>query len=489
MKLLTTAMKSFFSLVLIVALSLPVVVGAAEYRQAAALIDIRSTFSDGAYDIDSVVELAKKRGFEILVINDHDRMAMEYGLFPFQNIIKKRVELESINEDGAEDYLNAIRYAQQQNPDMIVIPGSESAPFYYWTGSPLKGNLTAHNHEKRLLTMGMNRADDYEQLPIIHNGPSTANFKAVLPELILFTLLLCGGFVLFFWRGRYRVAGGTIILWAILSLANSSAWQSSPFDQYHGDQGIAPYQLVIDYVNRHGGIAVWNYPETKSGVRKLGPIFVSTPPYPGALLESHDYTAFSALYGDNITVTDPGNIWDMVLDEYCRGVRKKPVWGIATADFHEEGGAGEKLGNFVTVFLLKEKSVAGALQALKEGKIYAYQGKYPQMVRLEEFTVQSPDGGTKGVSGDEITVKGYPQVWCTLTTDMVSNKPAKVRLIRSGIVVQTYQGPLPLNIHYEDQTVEQGKTYYYRIDMKGEGILMSNPIFVRCKGVDTADNL
>jgi hypothetical protein len=485
----TKAIKYFFSLVLIVALSLPVAAGAAEYRQAAGLIDIRSTFSDGAYDIDSLVELAQKRGFEILVINDHDRMAMEYGLPPFRNIIKRRVELNSINENGAEEYINAIRYAQQQNPDMIVIPGSESAPFYYWTGSPLKGDLTAHNHEKRLLTMGMDSADDYEQLPVIHNGPSIANFKAVLPELILFALLLCGGFVLFFWRGRYRVAGGAIILWALLSLGNSQAWQSSPFDQYHGDQGIAPYQIVIDYVNRHGGIAVWNYPETKSGVRKLGPIFVSTPPYPGALMESYDYTAFAALYGDNVTVTDPGSIWDMVLDEYCRGVRKKPVWGVATADFHEEGGAGENLGNFVTVFLLKEKSVAGALQALKEGRIYAYRGTYPQMVRLEEFTVQSPNGGTKGVSGDEITVKGYPHVRFTLRADMASNTPARVRLIRSGVVAQTYQGPLPMDIHYEDRTVEQGKTYYYRIDMKGEGILMSNPIFVRCKGGDAADDL
>jgi len=41
------------------------------------------------------VELAKKRGCSVLVINDHDRMAIEYGLPPFRNVIKKRVERSS----------------------------------------------------------------------------------------------------------------------------------------------------------------------------------------------------------------------------------------------------------------------------------------------------------------------------------------------------------------------------------------------------------
>ncbi len=79
-----------------------------DYQQVAGLIDLRSTFSDGTYDIETLVRMAKERGFEVLVINDHDRMVMEYGLPPFKNIVKKRVELNSVNKKGAKAYLDSI---------------------------------------------------------------------------------------------------------------------------------------------------------------------------------------------------------------------------------------------------------------------------------------------------------------------------------------------------------------------------------------------
>ena len=141
-----------------------------DYQQVAGLIDLRSTFSDGTYDIETLARMAKGRGFEVLVINDHDRMVMEYGLPPFRNIVKKKVELNSINKQGAKTYLDSISKVQKKFPDMILIPGSESAAFYYWTGSYFENNLTAHNHEKRILTIGMDKPEDYENLPILHNG-------------------------------------------------------------------------------------------------------------------------------------------------------------------------------------------------------------------------------------------------------------------------------------------------------------------------------
>jgi hypothetical protein len=33
--------------------------------------------------------MAKDRGFEVFIINDHDRVVMEYGLPPFRDIVKK----------------------------------------------------------------------------------------------------------------------------------------------------------------------------------------------------------------------------------------------------------------------------------------------------------------------------------------------------------------------------------------------------------------
>ena len=222
---------------------------ASDYQQIAGLIDLRTTFSDGELDPESLVKLAQERGFTVVFFNDHDRLAMEYGLFPFRNILKKRVELNSINKGGAENYLNSIKEVEEKYPDMIIIPGSETAPFYYWTGSYFKKNLTAHNHERRILTVGLEKAEDYQDLPIIHNGFSTRLTATFLPILFVFLVPLILCIFLIRWKGVYRISGIIIGVLSILFIINTNPFRSSPFSQYRGDQGIAPYQLLIDYSN------------------------------------------------------------------------------------------------------------------------------------------------------------------------------------------------------------------------------------------------
>jgi len=454
----------------------------ADYQQVAGLIDLRSTFSDGAYDIETLVKMAKERGFEVVVINDHDRMVMEYGLPPFRNIVKKKVELNSINKQGAGKYLDSIREVQRKYPDMIIIPGSETAAFYYWTGSYFKKNLTAHNHERRILTIGMENPEDYENLPILHNDFSTEYMRAAFFGILLSLVFIVASIFLVRKGGFWRKTGVISLILSVAFLFNLNPLRSSPFDQYHGDQGIAPYQLLIDYVNSRGGLTFWNYPETASGCRRVGPIRVDTPPHPEVLEESEGYTGFAALYGDNITVTEPGNIWDRVLTAYCKGTRSRPAWGIATADYHEEGGAGEKLGNFPTVFLLREKSRNGVMEALRDGKMYAYRGGYPQLVNLDDFSVCSLNGGIKGISSDEIVLKGNPRINISFSVAKALKSKVKVRLIRSGELIKTFEGTLPMQIDYEDKYFKPGEKVFYRMDMHGCGTLVSNPIFVKFEG-------
>ncbi|MBW2310369.1 MAG: hypothetical protein JRF35_04760 [Deltaproteobacteria bacterium] len=449
-----------------------------DYQQVSGLIDLRTSFSDGAHDLKFIVELAREKGFGALVINDHDRMAMEYGLPPFRNIIKKRIERNSINKKGAEEYLRSIKEIDRAYPDMIIIAGSETAPFYYWSGSFFKKNLTAHDHERRILTIGLEKAGDYQGLPILHNGLSTRFVGTFMPAIFFFCIPLFLGLALLRLKGFYRIAGIAIAILSIFLIVNVNPFRSSPFDQYHGDQGIAPYQLLIDYVRARGGMTFWNYPETKSGIRKIGPIFLHTAPYSEVLLKSTGYTGFAALYGDEITVTEPGNIWDEVLKEYCTGKRALPAWGIATADFHREGESGEFLGNFPTVFLVKTKTKEEILQALRSGKMYACRGKHPHMTRLEEFSVTSSNREVKGISGDEITVKGFPRIRISLSSTIRTDNRVRVRLIRSGRVIERYEGQLPIEIEYEDKDIKKGDKEYYRMDLHGYGTIVSNPIFV-----------
>jgi hypothetical protein len=442
-------------------------------------MDLRTTFSDGAYDLDQLVLLAKEKGFSTLFINDHDRAAMEYGLPPFRNICRKKVELNSINSGGADKFIQAIKEVRQKYPDMIIVPGSETTPFYYWTGSPLKGNLTAHDHEKRILTVGMESPDDYENLPILHNNLSMNYFTKALPEVVLFSLSLIASLILLRRRGYLRVTGIIILILSVVFIINSNPFRSSPFDPYHGDQKMAPYQLVIDYVNSRGGMTFWNYPETKSGVREMGPIHVSTLPYPYVLSESTGYTGFAAIYGDNITLTEPGNIWDTTLKEYSLGYRDRPPWVIATADFHQEGEGGEQLGTYQTVFLVEQRTRDAVLKALRTGKMYACQVKYPQVLKLEDFSVSSSDDRAKGISGDEITLKEFPRVRISISTSVPASDKVKIRLIRSGQMIYLFEEKLPLMIDYVDPYYKPGERIYYRMDLHGNGAIVSNPVFVK----------
>ena len=454
-----------------------------EYLQVAGLIDLRTDFSDGIHTLDYIIRLAQKRGFKALVITDHDRKVLEYGLRPFQNILKKRVETPSIRTAGPEHYLNTIHSLSKNHPEIILIPGTESAPFYYWRGSYFRKNLTVCDWEKHLIIVGMENPEDYEDLPVLHNGYSTKYLSSrISVGFFLFLIPLGAGLFLITKRGILRYSGIVLALLSLLLLINNHPFQSSPFDQYHGYQGIAPYQLVIDYVNSRGGMVFWNHPETQSGRGKLDMIFKDTPPYPQVLRESRNYTGFAALYGGQTTITEPGNEWDKLLKEYCSGQRTKPAWGISTADFHQEGAAGEKLGNFPTVFLVEALTEEAVLDALRKGRMFAYRGDtaLPRVV-LEEFSVSDSQSDSRATMGEDITLAGKPEIKIRVTM----SRPEKghrveVRLIRGGEILKTFSGETPLTIHYSDSGLEASGKTFYRLDVrdKKDRIIISNPIFV-----------
>ncbi|MCX7982782.1 MAG: hypothetical protein N2572_07735 [Syntrophales bacterium] len=450
-----------------------------QYVEVRGLIDLRSTFSDGDHSIDELARLARSRGFDAIFINDHDRLVMEYGFPPFRHILKKSYELNSINKNGAENFLKAIERAQGRNPEVIIIPGAETAPFYYWSGTPWGKGLTAHNHERRLLVIGLTKPEDYASLPILHNKLPISQVNLRSPSLF-YLLAMIMSLTLLFWPGRTRIMGFILFALSFLFFWNSDPLRASPFDPYSGDQGEAPYNLVIRYVNDRGGLIFWNYPETRSGVRRLGPISLETKPYPEMLLKTKGYTGFAALYGENITVTEPGSIWDMTLLEYCSGQRTWPPWAIATADYHGEGKDGARLGDYPTVFWVKEKSREDILKAMQTGKMYACATSYPTRIHLDEFSVSPPEGEKKAISGDEILMKGHPRIKIVLSVSGTEKAgPVRVRLIRSGQLIATSEGNLPLTIEYEDPYYRPGEKIFYRFDMKGNvGQVISNPIFV-----------
>ncbi len=460
-----------------------------EFIQAPGLIDIRTDSSDGGHSLEFLIKLAKKRGFRVLFLSDHDRKVLEYGVRPLQNILKKKVEAPSINKMGPQAYLNLIQSVSRKYPEMILIPGAESSPFYYWKGSYFKGNLTVCDWERHLLVFGLEDPRDYKELPILHNGHSTKYIFSsitVFPVLLLIPLVL--GLYLVKKPGISRYSGAAVTVLSLLLIVNSLPFKSSPYDQYHGYQGIFPYQLVIDYVNSRGGMVFWNHPETRSGRGKIDKIFKETFPYPQALKESTNYAGFAALYGENITITEPGNFWDQVLNEYCQGQRKNPVWGISTADFHQEGAGGEKLGNFPTIFLVKKMTEQDILDAMKRGKMYACRASVADgHLTLEDFSISDSEASRTGTIGDEILCQGFPLIRIRVLVPSLDEENAlTVRLVRSGTLLKTFSGQAPMRINFKDEFFKPGERIFYRLDVsdkKGRK-LVSNPIFVKFQRAD-----
>ena len=470
----------FIILLLLIAVCASSKAVGAEYKQLRGVIHVHSDFSSGKYSISKLAAMAKKKQLEVLILTDHDLVAMEYGIYPFRNLVKKREERKSIIRTGPEKYLAAINRVNADQDDVLLIPGVQSSPFYYWTGNPLNNNLTAHNYRKELLLIGLEEPEDYKNLPLLHNGFSTRYFRQLAPRSLVFGACMLIGLALIFYKGWLRYTGGLIFLVGLAMSLNHHPFQSSRFDPYHGEQGIAPYQEAIDYVVGRGGLVFWAHPESvfsKDG-QKIGPITLKTPPYPQDLILSDNYTGFSILYGEKTIATDPGQHWDKLLKSYCLGVRNKPAWGIAGSDFHDET-AWLKLDTLQTVFLARDKSKSAVMEALAAGRSYAVLKTGQVPLALERFSVTDTVSGKSAILGESLRTGRKRMVEGRVVA--AGNEPISIELtvVRDGKPWQKFKGRTPLEFHFADNDAVKVKTYYrLAVDAGREGRLLTNPIFV-----------
>ena len=473
-------LSCLYPMIIIFFLAGPSVVGAAQdgpYVAVPALIDLRTNFSDGSHTIEELVALARSRGFKVLFINDHDRIALSYGVPPFRRILRYKKEYSSIMTHGPDKFLEEINRVSKIYPDMIIIPGCTTSAFYYWTGSWLKKDLTVHEYDRKILILNFTRAEDYKLIPNVENKWSMKNAEELLPGVVVFLIPLFIGFILLRGKGFYRLLGFFLVIVSILAVVDYNPFRSSLYSPYAGDQGIKPFQEMIDFVNQRGGYAFWNYPEQRSGIRRHGPINVDTPPYPQVLHQSRRYTGFSAIYGDNITITEPGKEWDKVLNEYCRGERKRPPWGISTATFHQDGRLGLKLGAFPTTLLIKKFSREGILEALKKGRMYSSRGDGRVWPRLDYFNIYG-EINEMAYMGETLATSHFPVIKFKVSYQSPKPKPTTLHLIRGGTLIKTFSSDTPVEVEYMDHQIPPGETTYYRL-MDARKLLTSNPIFVR----------
>jgi len=463
------------------------------YENIPAAVHIQSDISDGKYSIEELAKLAKENSVKVIIISDTLLRRWEYGLWPWRHIVKKAFEEKSVIRMGVENYLSLIEQAQKKNPEVLIIPGVEVGSFYYWKGGLFsKDGLTLFHWHKKMLVVGMKNAEDYKKLPVV---ASYARLPQRPSDVIKFwpVLLIVLGFLAsrirlkrhFSFQGKafsgyvnpFESLRYILIGVGLISLVNNLTFSVSPYDSYRGEQGIKPYQYLIDYVNKRGGAVFWLHPES-SYTREILGVKILTYSYKEDLLRAKDYQGFSGLYADNITITQPGDLWDKILLEYCQGKRQRPVWIIGEVGF--DGLSKKDMTAIETVFLLSNLGQEEVLQALREGRMYAQLNRQKNNFSLARFIVTDQQTENVGFMGDEINIKGAPRIEIKLKFTASANEEIALKLIREGKVIQEVTGKGPELIWvFSDQGCPKGSKTFYRLEMESNFCrVLSNPIFV-----------
>ena len=450
------------------------------YIQIDGVADIKTNFSEGCSSIQDLANQAERQKIDVVMFGDYARNSMEFGIKPFERIFKNIIHGPSVLDGGAGGYISEIKENDRQFERTLLIPGVETIPFYFWTGSNYDKNLTAHNWDKHLLVFGMDTAQDFEQLPL-----PNSNFSKKYTHELLNNFIIIGSIFMVtvgaVYKGYYRkITVPLMLLFALMTL-NNHPFQSSPFDPYHGDRGMEPYQNLIDFATSKGALVFWNHMETDSGISQKGTTVLETLPYPDDLLKTRNYTGFQAVGDKPIRQTEPGQQWDQVLMQYLNGNREHPVWGFGGNDYFCEDQKGDRLGSVRTIFLVRERNNDTVLDAMKNGRMYAVRQADANRLSLDEFVVRDQKVGNQVTMGQELVATDFPAIKLKLRSVQGGNKTAQIQIIRNGSLVKVETVSLPYELTWRDVGVDRKGPVYYRIkaQVSSEDHLVSNPIFVK----------
>ena len=453
----------------------------AEYPQWDLAADVKSRFSTGCSSIQELMTQAEARGLDSLLFGDHDRKSIQYGVPYVERVLRTKMGSPSLLDNGATTYLSEINQIDQTDDTLVLVPGVESAPFYYWTGNPLDKDLVAHNWDKHLLIIGLPNSRDYEELPTLNSSFTTRYLEDGYFLFLIFCIGALIGLYGFMGKRRRGISFVFAVVMALLA-ANTHPFKSSPFDQYHGDQGVEPYQYLIDYADSKGALVFWNHLETPVSEELHGDLIqvkTRTDSHPEDLLLTRRYTGFQAMSTSQVAAVEPGKEWDQVLMQYLDGKRDRPVWGYGPNDFRCEGKDGDLLGGVRTVVLAKRKSRPAFVNALKAGRMYAVkQGEGKNRLSLDTFELIDPATGNRAVMGAELKTAGPPDIGLKLSmTGGESSARAHIRLIRNGQVVKQGLLSLPYEGVWQDALPPQRGYYRLLVEVDAHNQLVSNPIF------------
>ncbi len=480
-------------------------------------IHFDSKVSGGSYTMGELAGIVDSYKLDAAIITDHDNMKVSYGISPFQNFLKLSVQENSIAKYGVEKYLQEIDQINRIFPNIVFIPGVEAVPFYFWEGSPMYNTLTLRNWHTHLLVFGFNTVDAFENIPSLPHGglgfktPTGKVMKYISANFMYFSMIALY-FILFLVaffsiikrsrrrhdiahvsrrrRKKYRFSWKAFLIAALLGYILFTEFPFLPrkYDQYHGNPGGGPFQELINYVNKNQGMIFWAHPEVShTEMRPLKVplmehnIKIETDAYPQMITETKDYTGFAIFWEGMQAIGRPGGLWDIVLDEYSRGYRTKPVWAIGELDFEESNDLKQVIATNTFIFA-KEKSRSGVYDAIRSGRMYATRDYVGNNIFLDDFSAYDMATERSAFIGETLLMSSPPvAIHIKLHAIDKNNRATTVFLYKNKDLVKTYRIQNMVDEWYVDQSQLNDIMDYYRVLVGSQDYqtLATNPIFIR----------
>ena len=103
----------------------------------------------------------KQRGMQVLVVADMWAKLMtenlgyrfRYAPGPLRFFVEASASTPTLEQYGIGRYIAELEEARNAEPGVMLLPGVEVPPYYYWTGSLLTGDLTLNDMQRNVLVL------------------------------------------------------------------------------------------------------------------------------------------------------------------------------------------------------------------------------------------------------------------------------------------------------------------------------------------------
>ena len=479
------------------------------------IIRVETNVSAGLNNFEEIVLEARQHKLDFIVISDQLLVKVEYGIPPFRNVLKLYETRDSILSYGVEKYFQELKAVDKKYDDIIVIPGADIAPFYFWEGWPLPNKIKCNQYSQQLTVFGIDSPEFYRKIPMIHNDFFDLSFKNIIKLWPL--LFVIWGIYLIIFRNmgipkdslnyklipRHRMIIGIFLclIGVLWSFNNKPFLHDYPYEQYD-EHGHKPYQLLADYIKKHPEAekisSFWSAPGITM-VNKISGVELVTRPYWNSVKMIDGFNGFAGVYGDALNAYLPGNQWDDMLLSYINGERNTIPFIIGEIDYHQKK---RRIDNIQTIVFAGDFSMDSILKAIKHGCSYGYFQYGDFLLNLTNVSII--DNDKKYYLGESLQTKAGKvnlnisgvYKWSCVSgnpdnSDISSlvklNTKKSIRIPKSKLVIicngkviqetefikKEFNSEIPINLKDEDQ---KGYIRFY-IQSPTAGLIVANPIF------------